>query len=1465
MDAFEESKNDMNILIFFPQSSSTIFLHEFSASTHLILLVVLSIFWAFKRRTMLTLENSKPILKNTYFLYYWSALTSCMGLTVCHLLLCILNYLSSYRDGWSDLNLFAQLDFVFRTLSWFAISAYLHIQFSHSSECRFPIILRIWWVFYFLMSCSYLVIHLGLYFKLSSLPFQLWVSDVASIIAGLFFCYAGLFGMGREDEYFHHLEPLLKISPNRNNSDNRQGSSVGGEIVTPYANANLLNIFTFSWIGPLLALGNNKTLDLEDVPQLAYYDSANVVFSHFRNKLESDGNVIQVSTLKLMKTLILSMWKEIILTALLSVVCTLASYIGPYLIDAFVQYLNSSHQLKYKGYALVFIFFLSKLIRCLMERHLFFQLRKMAIKVRAALFSIIYKKCLKLSSQSKQGHTSGENVNLMSVDVERTGRFSWYLHDIWKVPLQIVLALLILYKSLGLASLVAFAATMILMLVNLPLGKLQEKFQEKLMDSKDRRMKVTSEALRNMRILKLQGWEMKFLAKIIDFRSFETRWLKKLLYTSAMTVFVFYSAPMFVSMVTFGFCVLMRIPLESGKILSALATCEILQEPIYSLPDLISMVVQTKVSLDRIASFLCLDDLHPNMVQKLSTDSIEVAVEIVNGNFSWGLLAPNFTLKDLNFRVNCGMRVAVCGSVGSGKSSLLSCILGEMSKLSGSIKLNGTKAYVAQSPWIQSGKIVDNILFGKVMENERYEMILEACSLKKDLELYAYGDQTVIGERGVNLSGGQKQRIQIARALYHNADIYLLDDPFSAVDAHTGTHLFKECLLGILGSKTVIYVTHQVEFLPSADLILVLKDGMITQAGTYKEILKSGTDFIELVGAHEKALLDLNSVEHRATLDNLIDGSEEDGNMLCREKSIQNDKEREPENDKSEKLVEPEGQLVQEEKREKGGVSVSVYWKYVTAAHKGGFVPLILLAQILFQLLRIFSSYWMVLATPVSENVRPHVRESTIIFVYVSLFLGSSLCVLIRSVLIVTTGYKTATLLFNKMHLCLFRAPLQFFDSTPSGRILNRVSIDQSAIDTSIPHHIEELLISIIGFLGTAAVISQVAWKMLIVFIPMIVTCIWYQQYYILAARELSRLVGVCQAPIIQHFTESSLGSTTIRCFDQEEWFMDTNFKLVDGYSRPIFHFSGAMEWLCFRMDILASITYAFSLVFLISMPKGVLSPGVAGLALTYGLGFSMHGVIWDLCSLENKIISVERILQYTNIPNEPPLLVEENRPGCEWPSQGKVDILDLQVRYAPHLPLVLRGLSCIFPGGMKIGIVGRTGSGKSTLVQALFRMLEPIAGQIWVDGINISEIGLHDLRSRLSIIPQDPTMFEGTIRSNLDPLEEYTDEQIWEALDKCHLGDEVRKKEGKLDTTVAENGENWSMGQRQLVCLGRLLLKRSKVIVLDEATASMDTATDYLIQQTLRQHFSGSTVITIAHRITSILDIDKVLLLDNG
>ncbi|KAI4354324.1 hypothetical protein L6164_003194 [Bauhinia variegata] len=1428
-----------------------IFLHGFIGFLHLVLLATFFVLWVCKKIIVNDREDPEKKFKNSL---QKKTLFCSLGVSGFNLILCLFNYFYFKKNGWSEESIVTLLDLTIRTVVWAAIYVYLRARFNSYGERRFPLFFRIWCGFYFVF-CSYcLIVDIILYVRQVSFPVQYIISDVVSVFVGLIFCYVGIFVKNEEEDNIL-VEPLL--------NDDANVSTKGSETVTPYSNAGIFSILTFSWMNRLIAVGNKKILDHDDVPQLASRDSVFGAFPIFRDKLEANcGTISSVTTIKLVKLLVFYAWKDILLIVFLTTLYTAASYVGPYLIDTLAQYLNGERKFKNEGYLLVFAFSAAKLTESLTMRQWLFRFFQVGGRIRGLLVTVIYNKSLTLSCQSRQSHTTGEMINLMAVDAERVGDFSWHLVEIWNVLLHLVFAFLILYGNLGLASTAAFVATVILMLGNIPLGKLQEKFQGKLMDSKDTRMKATSEILRNMRILKLQGWEMKFLSKITELRKSEEGWLKKYVYTSALTSFAFGVAPTFVSVVTFGTCILIGVPLDLGKILSALATFGLLGDPIYSLPHTISALVQAKVSLDRISSFLRLDEVQSDAIEKLPRCSSDKAIEVIDGNFSWDLSSSNMTLKGINICVSHGMRVAVCGTVGSGKSSLLSCILGEIPKVSGTLRVCGTKAYVAQSPWIQSGKIEENILFGKEMDREMYDKVLEACSLKKDLEDLPLGDQTMIGERGINLSGGQKQRIQIARALYQDADIYLLDDPFSAVDAHTGSHLFKECLLRILSSKTVVYVTHQVEFLPSADLILVMKDGKITQCGKYNDLFNSGTDFMELVGAHKKALSALDSLDGGK-----ITNPEQEVNVNGAEGVEENEERKNIKDSGVDDIVEQKGQLVQEEEREKGKVGFPIYWKYIRTAYGGALVPFILLGQILFQILQIGSNYWLAWASPTSPEVKPAVGLSTLMLVYVALAVGSSFCILARETLVVTAGFKTATLLFNKMHFCIFRAPMSFFDATPSGRILNRASTDQTAVDINIPYRIEAFVFSMVQLLGIIAVMSQIAWQVFIIFIPVVAISIWYQQYYLPCARELQRLVGVCKAPVIQHFSETISGAATIKSFDQEARFRETNMKLTDGYARPRFHVSGAMEWLCFRMDILSSIIFVFSLIFLISIPEGVVDPGIAGLAITYGLNLNMVQVmmIWNLCTMENRIISVERMLQYTCIPSEPPLVIEENRPDPSWPSRGEVHVHDLQVRYATHLPLVLRGLTCTFPGGLKTGIVGRTGSGKTTLIQTLFRIIEPTAGEIMIDSINISSIGLHDLRSRLSIIPQDPTMFEGTVRSNLDPLEEYTDEQIWEALDKCQLGDEVRKKEEKLSSSVTENGENWSMGQRQLVCLGRVLLKKSKVLVLDEATASVDTATDNLIQQTLRQHFSDCTVIIIAHRITSVLDSDMVLLLNQG
>lgn len=763
-----------------------VFLHGFSGFLHLLLLVVLLVSLVLRKVAVRTRESS------TENITFAKAPLCFLLVSAINFLLFLFDYFCWYKNGWSEEKLATLSDFLLKTVAWGVVGVCLHMELFISRQRRLPFFFRAWCVLYLFVSGYCFIVNFALYEKKQSgLPLQSLVSDAFSVCVCLFFFYLELFVKNEGGVGDSTLQESLLDADLRDDVFETKETK-GSDTVTPYSNSGIFGLLTFSWIGPLITLGRKKSLDLEDVPQLDKRDSLTGAFPTFRDRLEAQcGAITTVDTLMLVKSLVFSSWKEIIFTAILALLNTFASFVGPYLIDGFVQFLNGQRKFEHEGLVLVTAFLVAKLLECLTRRHWFFRLQQVGIRMRALLVTMIYNKILNLSCQSKHGHTTGEIINFMTVDAEKVGEFSWHLHDLWLVVLQVIVALLILYRNLGLASVSGLVAILIVMWANIPLSSIQEKFHNKLMESKDARMKTTSEILRNMRILKLQGWEMKFLSNITQLRKIEQDWLKKVMYTLAMIIFVFWCAPAFVSVVTFGTCILVGIPLESGKILSTLATFQILQEPIYNLPETISMMAQTKVSLDRIASFLRLDEIPFDVVEKLPHGSSNVAIEVVDGNFSWDSFSPSTTLQNINLRVFHGMRVAVCGSVGSGKSTFLSCILGEVPKKSGILKVCGTKAYVAQSPWIQSSTIEDNILFGKDMERQRYEKVLEACCLKKDLDVLSFGDQTIIGERGINLSGGQKQRIQIARALYHDADIYLFDDVFSAVDAHTGSHLFQ--------------------------------------------------------------------------------------------------------------------------------------------------------------------------------------------------------------------------------------------------------------------------------------------------------------------------------------------------------------------------------------------------------------------------------------------------------------------------------------------------------------------------------------------------------------------------------------------------------------------------------------------------------------------------------------------------
>ncbi|XP_021756470.1 putative ABC transporter C family member 15 [Chenopodium quinoa] len=1322
----------------------------------------------------------------------------------------------------------------------------------------FPGILRFWWVCSFLITACHIAIAFNFIMDNHG---QLRIQEYADFlgffasVSLLVISIQGKMKIAHDNARSNMTEPLL---------NGETGKKIKGKGESLYSKATLLDLVTFSWLNPLFVIGKKKPLEQEEIPDVDVKDSAAFLSHCFDENLkqakEEEGITNSTSVYKAIFQLA---WKKAAVNALFAVISAISSYVGPYLINDFVVFLSEKKHSSLKtGYLLALGFLGAKVVETIAQRQWIFGARQLGLRLRAAMISQIYRKGLMLSCQARQSHTSGEIMNYMSVDVQRISDFVWYVNTLWMLPVQISLAIYVLHTSLGLGSLAGLAATLVVMSCNIPLTRTQKKYQSKIMDAKDARMKATSEILRNMKSIKLQAWDDQFRHKLESLRNTESSWIWKSLRLGAVGAFIFWGSPTFISIITFGACLLMGIPLTAGSVLSALATFRMLQDPIFSLPDLLNVVAQAKVSADRVSSYLQGEEIQQDAVEFVSKDDTPYAIDIEGGKFSWDPNSGTPTLDKINLQVTRGMKVAICGTVGSGKSSLLSGLIGEIPKNSGTVKISGSKAYVPQTPWILTGNIKENILFGSPYDAAKYDRTVKACALLKDFELFPQGDLTEIGERGINMSGGQKQRIQIARAVYQDADIYLLDDPFSAVDAHTGTQLFQECLMEVLGDKTIFYVTHQVEFLPAADLILVMQDGNISEAGTFNELLKQNIGFEVLVGAHSQALDSVLKVEGAS---GRTSKSSLPQNVQSSAEQIQT---RDEEEEKlSPEMKEKEGRLIQDEEREKGSIGKEVYWAYLTIVKRGILVPVIVLAQSSFQVLQIASNYWMAWACPTSGDAAPIAEMDYVLLVYALLSIISSLCVLVRASVLAYAGLSTAQKLFENMLHSVLRAPMSFFDSTPTGRILNRASSDQSVLDLEMAQRLGWAAFSMIQLLGTIAVMSQVAWEVFLIFIPVTAICIWYKQYYIPTARELARLSEIQKAPILHHFGESLSGAATIRAFDQKDRFINANLVLVDGFSRPWFHNVSAMEWLSFRLNQLSNFVFAFSLVLLVSLPDGIINPSIAGLAVTYGINLNVlqASVIWNICNAENKMISVERVLQYTELNSEAPLIIDDCRPPNNWPTTGTITFQNLQIRYAEHLPSVLKNITCTLPGKKKIGVVGRTGSGKSTLIQALFRIVEPREGSIIIDDVDICKIGLHDLRSRLSIIPQDPTMFDGTVRINLDPLQQHSDNDIWEALDKCQLGDLVRAKEGRMESTVVENGENWSVGQRQLFCLGRALLKHSSILVLDEATASVDSATDGVIQKIINQEFRERTIVTIAHRIHTVVDSDLVLVLSDG
>ncbi|CAJ1950985.1 unnamed protein product [Sphenostylis stenocarpa] len=1224
---------------------------------------------------------------------------------------------------------------------------------------------------------------------------------------------------------------------------------------TGLGRASILSKLTFSWVNPLLKLGYSKPLALEDIPSLLSEDEADSAYQNFIHAWNEyfvrAGNNNNNKNLVLW-SVVRTHLNENISIALYALIRTIAVSISPLILFVFVNYSNNRNatdtDLK-EGLFIVGVLVVSNVVAFVSQRHLFFYSRRSGLKMRSALMVAVYKKQLKLSNSARTRHSTGEIVNYIAVDAYRMGEFPWWFHTTWSSTLQLVLSIGILFEVVGVGALPGLVPLFICGLINVPFAKILQKCMAQFMISQDERLRTTSEILNSIKIIKLQSWDDKFKSLVENLRAKEFIWLSKAQIMKAYGTFLYWISPTIVSAVVFlGCAVFNSAPLNAGTIFTVLATLKNLSEPVRMIPEALSIMIQVKVSFDRLNTILLDEELESSDGNKryINRSSIS-AVEIQAGNFIWDHEAVSPTLKDVNLAIKRGQKVAICGPVGAGKSSLLYAVLGEIPKISGSVNVCGTIAYVSQTSWIQSGTVRENILFGKPMKKTRYESAIKVCALDKDINDFSHGDLTEIGQRGINMSGGQKQRIQLARAVYNDADIYLLDDPFSAVDAHTAAILFNDCIMTALREKTVILVTHQVEFLSEVDTILVMEGGKVTQSGNYENLLTAGTAFEQLVNAHKEAITEWDQNNENKTR-----REESQGFYLTKNQS------------EGEISTEDQHgiQLTQEEEKEIGDVGWKTFWDYISFSGCSLMLCWMILVQLVFVVLQTASTFWLALAIEL-----PNLTSATLIGVYSLIsFLGTAFAFL-RTLVGAQLGLKGSTAFFSSFTTSIFNAPMLFFDSTPVGRILTRASSDLSILDFDIPFAITFVASVPIEILVIICIMVFVTWQVLIVAVPAMVASKYVQGYYQPSARELIRINGTTKAPVMNFAAETSDGVATVRAFNMADKFLKNYVKLVNTDATLFFHSNVAMEWLTLRIEILQSLTVITSALLLVLAPQGYVSPGLVGLSLSYALTLAGTHIFFTrwYCNLLNYIISVERIKQFIHLPSEPPAIVKDHRPPSSWPSKGRIDLQALEIRYRPNAPLVLEGITCTFREGSRVGVVGRTGSGKSTLISALFRLVEPARGDILIDGINICSMGLKDLRMKLSIIPQEPTLFKGSIRTNLDPLGLYSDDDIWKALEKCQLKETVSHLPNLLDSLVSDEGENWSVGQRQLICLGRVLLKRNRILVLDEATASIDSATDAILQRIIREEFAECTVITVAHRVPTVIDSDMVMVLSFG
>lgn len=1281
----------------------------------------------------------------------------------------------------------------------------------------------------------------------NSLILHLYISEVAvQLLFGIMLVF-----------YMPTLDPYPGYTPVRTESaqEAEYEELPGSEQICPERNANIFSRITFSWMGPLMKMGYRKPLTEKDIWKLDTWDRTETLNSKFQSCWAEES---RRSKPWLLRALNRSLGGRFWWGGFWKIGNDCSQFVGPLILNSLLLSMQRGDP-AWIGYIYAFLIFVGVVGGVLCEAQYFQNVMRVGYRLRSTLIAAVFRKSLRLTHESRKKIASGKITNLMTTDAEALQQICQSLHTLWSAPFRIVIAMVLLYKQLGVASLLgALMLVLLFPIQTLVISRMQKLSKEGLQRT-DKRIGLMNEILAAMDTVKCYAWESSFQAKVQSVRTDELSWFRKAQTLGALNSFLLNSIPVVVTVISFGMFTLLGGDLTPARAFTSLSLFAVLRFPLFMLPNIITQTVNANVSLKRLEDLLLAEEriLLPNP----PLDPGLPAITIKNGNFSWDAKAERPTLSDINLDIPVGNLVAIVGSTGEGKTSLISAMLGELPAIGdANVLIRGTIAYVPQVSWIFNATVRDNILFGSPFESRRYEKAIDVTALRHDLDLLPGGDLTEIGERGVNISGGQKQRVSMARAVYSNSDVYIFDDPLSALDAHVARQVFDKCIKGELNKKTRVLVTNQLHFLSQVDRIILVHDGKVEEEGTFDELSRSGKQF-------QKLMENAGKMEEYAEEKENSDSVDEKSSSKPVANGVANDVPNNSSNPSEKK--ETKSVLIKQEERETGVISLKVLARYKNALGGMWVVMILFSCYILTEVLRVSSSTWLSYWT--DQGNQESYNAGFYNLIYALLSFGQVLVALANSYWLIISSLYAAKILHEAMLNSILRAPMVFFHTNPLGRIINRFAKDLGDIDRSVALMVNMFLGMVSQLLSTFALIGIVSTMSLWAIMPLLVFFYGAYLYYQSTAREVKRLDSITRSPVYAQFGEALNGLSTIRAYKAYDRMAEINGKSMDNNIRFTLVNMSGNRWLGIRLEFLGGLMIWFTATFAV-MQNGRAEnqqafASTTGLLLSYALNITglLTGVLRLASLAENSLNAVERVGTYIDLPSEAPPIVESNRPPPGWPSSGSIKFEDVVLRYRPELPPVLHGLSfTVFPSD-KVGIVGRTGAGKSSMINALFRIVELERGRILIDDYDVGKFGLMDLRKVLGIIPQSPVLFSGSVRFNLDPFSEHNDADLWEALERAHLKDVIRRNSLGLDAEVSEAGDNFSVGQRQLLSLARALLRRSKILILDEATAAVDVRTDALIQKTIREEFKSCTMLIIAHRLNTIIDCDRILLLDSG